>query len=60
MKQIKILLFSVTMALIFAGCDEKIEKQPEIIPSDIPIAQSENNTTIDENFPPEPVIEGEQ
>lgn len=59
MKQIKILFFGVVLVLMFAGCDEKIEKQPEIIPSDIPIAQSENNTTIDENFPPEPVIEGE-
>lgn len=59
MKQIKILFFGAVLVLMFAGCDEKIEKQPEIIPSDIPIAQSENNTTIDENFPPEPVIEGE-
>ncbi|QCD43919.1 hypothetical protein [Campylobacter mucosalis] len=59
----KIFKILTLFVLFFSACsDEKpqIVEQSETIPADVPIAQSETNTTIDENFPPEPVIEGGQ
>ena len=57
----KIFAILTLTALIFSGCDEK--KEPTsldlggTVPSDVPIAQSDANVSIDENMPPEPVPE---
>lgn len=53
--------FLAVFALFFVGCDEqkpvqKIEVN-DTVPADVPISQSETNTTIDEVLPPEPVME---
>ncbi|CAD7288649.1 hypothetical protein [Campylobacter suis] len=49
--------------ILFLGCsnddinDQEAQKQTEEIPADVNISQSETNITIDENLPPEPVVE---
>ncbi|MGG7048707.1 MULTISPECIES: hypothetical protein [unclassified Campylobacter] len=49
--------------ILFWGCSnddtnvQEVQKQTEEIPADVNISQSETNITIDENLPPEPVVE---
>lgn len=53
-------IFIFISILIFVGCNDakqQISEKNDTIPSDIPISISETNTTIDENFPPLPVME---
>ncbi len=56
-------IFAILMlaALFFSGCEEKKEPAAldlgDSMPSDVPIAQSDANVSIDENMPPEPVPE---
>ncbi len=57
----KILAILTLTALIFIGCEDE-KSSPELdlnetVPSDVPIAQSDANVSIDENMPPEPVPE---
>lgn len=55
----KILVF-FTAFLLFAGCSDNKSKASSLndeIPIDVNISQSETNVTVDENFPPEPVLE---
>lgn len=57
----KILAILTLTALIFSGCEDE-KNSPELdlnetVPSDVPIAQSDANVSIDENMPPEPVPE---
>lgn len=57
----KILYFIVAISIFFVGCSEekreKVLKKPEQeqLTPEIPISKSDNNTSIDINFPPEPV-----
>ncbi|WP_170018828.1 hypothetical protein [Campylobacter sp. RM16190] len=53
---------ALILALFFTGCEDE-KKQilldlNEAPPSDVPIAAPDANVTIDENLPPEPVVEG--
>lgn len=55
-------ILALILALFFAGCEDE-KKQVlldlnETPPSDVPIAAPDANVTIDENLPPEPVVEG--
>ena len=57
----KILAILTLTALIFSCCEDE-KSSPELdlnetVPSDVPIAQSDANVSIDENMPPEPVPE---
>jgi len=57
----KIFAILTLTALIFSGCEGE-KSLPELdlnetVPSDVPIAQSDANVSIDENMPPEPVPE---
>ena len=57
----KIFAILTRAALFFSGCEEKKEPASldlgSTVPSDVPIAQSDANVSIDENMPPEPVPE---
>ncbi|MCR4942761.1 MAG: hypothetical protein K5978_08250 [Campylobacter sp.] len=56
----KFLAILATIGLFFGACSEQNEtpkEQNEVIPSDVNISVSETNVTVDENFPPEPVME---
>ena len=57
----KIFAILALAALFFSGCEEKKEPAAldlgDSVPSDVPIAQSDANVSIDENMPPEPVPE---
>lgn len=55
-------ILALISALFFAGCEDE-KKQVlldlnETPSSDVPIAAPDANVTIDENLPPEPVVEG--
>ncbi|MDO5045243.1 hypothetical protein [Campylobacter sp.] len=55
-------ILALILALFLVGCEDE-KKQilldlNEAPPSDVPIATPDANVTIDENLPPEPVVEG--
>ena len=57
----KVFAILTLTALIFSGGEDE-KNSPELdlnetVPSDVPIAQSDANVSIDENMPPEPVPE---
>lgn len=48
------------IASVFLGCGDKEEAKSDVsepVPSDVTIAQPDENVTIDEQLPPEPVVE---
>ena len=56
----KIISSFLFIAGLFAGCGDKDEAKNDVsepVPSDVTIAQPDANVTIDEQLPPEPVVE---
>ena len=56
----KIITSFLFIAGLFVGCGDKDEAKNDISepgPSDVTIAQPDANVTIDEQLPPEPVVE---
>jgi len=48
------------IASVFLGCGDKEEAKSDVnepVPSDVTIAQPDANVTIDEQLPPEPVVD---
>jgi len=56
----KILTSFLLIASVFLGCGEKEEAKSDVsdpVPTDVTVAQPDANVTIDEQLPPEPVVE---
>ena len=56
----KILTSFLLIASVFLGCGEKEEAKSVVsdpVPTDVTVAQPDANVTIDEQLPPEPVVE---
>jgi len=48
------------IASVFLGCGDKEEAKSDVsdpVPTDVTVAQPDANVTIDEQLPPEPVVE---
>ncbi|AQW81490.1 hypothetical protein [Campylobacter pinnipediorum] len=63
MKKVFYSLFLMIFMFVIGCSDNKtnnINNTNDKVPTDIPISQGETNTTIDENFPPEPVMEKQE
>ena len=56
----EILTSFLLIASVFLGCGEKEEAKSDVsdpVPTDVTVAQPDANVTIDEQLPPEPVVE---
>lgn len=56
----KILTSFLLITSVFLGCGEKEEAKSDVsdpVPTDVTVAQPDANVTIDEQLPPEPVVE---